>query len=338
MDEGKGEHFLNKSGDGTKRKIFMAITDWDRDVTLSIQAEGGSLPAIIRGYDEPDTNLDYLAQRQLYKSISEISASQNSHIQSIICTHSPRMIDRAPAKSIRMLTDCEGEPVIEKLETCDDKAVEAFLSDVARDLGITNSLMFYENCFIFVEGETEDNALPLFYRTIYGHSMLEDGINIINVRGKSAFKEFLRLISQNRQALAVFLMDRDCCDTEDDKLTDQVLLESGFSEEFCQERRILVGKQEFEDLFEVGVYSRIYNKKWPKPGGDWNEDDFLDINPEKKFSSELGRICFHNCGTCGDKWSKPDLGYALGKECLEEEIPQEIKDLFALARSIAKVI
>ena len=212
IDEGRGEHYLDKSGDGTKRKIFMATTDWDRDVTLEIQAEGGSLPEIIRAYDEPDTNLDYHAQRQLFKTIYEISTNEKSNIQSIISTHSPRMIDRAPAKSIRMLSEKDGVTKMEKLQTGDDEAVEIFLLEVARDLGITNSLMFYENCFIFVEGETEENALPLFYRKIFGHSMLEDGINIINVKGKSAFKEFLRLVSRNRQELAIFLMDHDCAD------------------------------------------------------------------------------------------------------------------------------
>ena len=337
VDEGRGEHYLNKSGDGTKRKIFMATTDWDRDVTLEIQAEGGSLPDIIRAYDEPDTNLDYHAQRQLFKSISEISTSENSNIQSVISTHSPRMIDRAPAQSIRMLSEIDGATIVEKLETGDDEAIETFLSDVARDLGITNSLMFYENCFIFVEGDTEDNALPLFYRKIYGHSMLEDGINIINVKGKSAFKEFLRLISRNRQELAVFFMDQDCADTDDDKMTEQVLRENGFSEEFCQNRMMQVGRQELEDLFGAGVYTRVYNSKWPKDEGKWAEGDFEALDPDKKFSGELRRIMYENCGECGDKWSKPDLGYALGTECTEDEIPQEIKDLFTLAREIAKV-
>jgi putative ATP-dependent endonuclease of the OLD family len=338
VDEGRGEHYLNKSGDGTKRKILMATTDWDREVNLEIQAEGGSLPDIIRAYDEPDTNLDYHAQRHLYKSILEISSGENSNIQAIISTHSPRMIDRAPAKSIRMITAKDGRMVVDKLQTGDDEEVELFLSEVARDLGITNSLMFYENCFIFVEGDTEENALPLFYRKLYGHSMLEDGINIINVKGKSAFKEFLRLISHNRQELAVFLMDQDCADTDDDKMTEQILRENGFSEKFCQDRIMLVGRQEFEDLFEPGIYTRVYNSKWPKDEGEWIADEFAALDPEKKYSSELRKIMYENCGECGDKWSKPELGYAFGAMCTEDEIPQEIKDLFTLARQIAKIV
>jgi putative ATP-dependent endonuclease of the OLD family len=337
VDEGRGQHYLAKSGDGTKRKIFMATTDWDKDITLEIQADGGSLPDVIRAYDEPDTNLDYHAQRHLYLAIQQVSTGKNSNIQSIISTHSPRMIDRAPAKSIRMLTEKDGAVAIERLKTGEDVEVEEFLSEIARDLGITNSLMFYENCFVFVEGETEENALPLFYRTIYGHSMLEDGINIINVKGKSAFKGFLRLFSENKQELALFLMDQDCADTQDDKLTKQVLRESGFSDAFCEERVVLVGREEFEDIFSLETYVKVYNSKWPKDDGEWQLEGFDELDETKKCSNELKRIMYDNCSECGDKWSKPDLGYGLGRLCTAEEIPEEIKNLFLLARKIAKV-
>ncbi len=337
VDEGRGEHYLNKSGDGTKRKIFMATTDWDRDVTLAIQAEGGSLPDIIRAYDEPDTNLDYHAQRQLFNSISEISTHEKSNIQAIICTHSPRLIDRAPAQNLRMLKKEDEKIVVEKLETFNDVEIEFFLTELARELGITNSLMFYENCFILIEGDTEQNALPLFYRTLYKRSLIEDGINIINVRGKSAFKEFLRLLSQNKKELVLFLMDQDCSDSKDDKMTEQVLKENGFTKEFCDDRIRLVGRKEFEDLFSSEILAKIYNEKWPKTNGDWTVDDFNNIDSNKKFSDELLKIVWENCDHSGNNCNKPELGKILGEKCGESEIPQEVKDLFMIARQIANI-
>lgn len=337
VDEGGGDHYLDRSGDGTKRKIFIATTDWDREVTLAMQSESGSLPNIIRAYDEPDTNLDYQAQRQLFRSIFDIVNGENSNIQAIICTHSPRMIDRAPAQNIRMLKESKGQTIVEKLNIDNDIEVELFLTELAKELGITNSLIFYENCFILVEGETEFNALPLFYRTIYGHSLLEDGINIITVKGKSAFKEFLRLLSRNKQELVIFLMDTDCETSRDDKMTKQVLKEYGFPDSFCEDRVLLVGNQEFEDLFSKEILVIIYNKKWPKIEGSWKIEDFSAFNTSKKYSDELGRIVRENCNHQGEKWSKPELGNALGKNCDEKEIPEEIKTLFKLARDIAKV-
>jgi hypothetical protein len=58
IDDGRGLRYLSKLGDGMKRRVLMAVMDWDRNVTLA-QASESSLPSIIRGYDEPDTNLDY---------------------------------------------------------------------------------------------------------------------------------------------------------------------------------------------------------------------------------------------------------------------------------------
>jgi len=70
IDDGRGPIYLAKTGDGTKRCMFIATLDWDREVTLEQAAEDSALPPIIRGYDEPDTNLDYEAQRTMYRAIS----------------------------------------------------------------------------------------------------------------------------------------------------------------------------------------------------------------------------------------------------------------------------
>lgn len=337
VNEGRGDHYLKKSGDGTKRKIFMATMDWDRSVTLSMQSEGGPLPDVIRAYDEPDTNLDYQAQHHLYRSIVDVVSGDDSNIQAIICTHSPRMIDRAPAQKIRMLKADDEKTVVEKIITNDDTEVQAFLKEIASELGITNTLMFYENCFILVEGETEENALPLFYRTIYGRSLLEDGINIINVKGKGGFKEFLRLLSRNKQELAVFFMDTDCAETNDDKMTKQVLKENGFPEETCGSRILLVGRQEFEDLFPASILVKAFNRRWPKPEGEWVEADIPVYNPNKKYSKLLSSVVHNTCNETGERWSKPDLGIELGRVCSIADIPKDVKHLFDLAREIANI-
>ena len=77
------------------------------------------------------------------------------------------------------------------------------------ELGITNSLIFYERCYVLIEGETEENALPILYRKQYGRSILEDGIRIINVNGNGAVKEFLKLLSRNRKRMTIVLVDAD---------------------------------------------------------------------------------------------------------------------------------
>jgi len=101
IDDGRGLHYLSKSGDGTKRRMFIATLDWDRQV---MSEQIGSARSIIRGYDEPDVNLHYEAQRVMYQTISDIVKQEGSRIQAIICTHSLTMIDRASATSINLLS------------------------------------------------------------------------------------------------------------------------------------------------------------------------------------------------------------------------------------------
>lgn len=172
IDDGRGLHYLAKTGGGTRRRLFMAALDWDREVLLQQAVQTGNRRAVIRGYDEPDTNLHYNAQRHIYQTIHDIVYAEHSSTQAILCTHSLTMVDQAPARNIRRLSlDEHGATIAEQLHIDSDPEVEEFLKQLARDLGITNSLLFYDRCFILIEGGTEEVALPLFYRKLYGHSM-----------------------------------------------------------------------------------------------------------------------------------------------------------------------
>ena len=338
VDDGRGLHYLSKVGDGTKRRISMATLEWDREVSMQQAAKGTALPTILRGYDEPDTNLHYEAQRLMYHAITDIAEAPNSHIQIIICTHSLTMIDRASAKSINLLRLKNGCTSVERLETDDDPSIERFLHELAQELGITNTIMFYEKCFVLVEGETEINALPIFYRTLYKRSLLEDGIRIINVKGNGATKEFLKLISRNKQSLTLTLLDKDSEDEnrgEIAKLTRGEFKEAGFSDEFITSRMLYIGTKEFEDAFTNDVLARSLQQGFPKLYGTWTTDDIKQIRGDRKISDAIGRLVHENASPDSPKWGKPELGKCLGRTCNETDIPREVVNLFELARQVS---
>ena len=335
IDDGRGLHYLSKTGDGTKRRMLMATLDWDRAVTLEQSAEASALPFIIRGYDEPDTNLDYEAQRTMYRAISSIVQAENTRIQAILCTHSPRMVDRAPAHSIRLLRLSDGCTSTEQLETDGDPDVEQFLRELARELGITNTLMFYERCFVLVEGETEENALPILYRKIYGNSLLEDGIHIINLKSNGAAKEFLKLLGRNRQELTIVFVDNDTQSNREARLTEETLRYAGFKDDFIAERLLYVGDQEFEDAFSDAAISRCLQTEWPKSEEEWMPDDIAPLREEKKFSKALQHLVWKNTTPDMPKWSKPIFGKELAQCCNDGEVPQAIQNLFEIARAVA---
>jgi len=345
LDDGHGLRYLSKVGDGTKRRMFIAVVDWDREVTLAQSLGEGELPSIIRGYDEPDTNLDYTSQRRMYQSISDIANAPSSRVQAVVCTHSPRLVDQAPARSIRLLSWQDGRSRVSWLRTDEDPAIECFLVGLARELGLTNSLMFYERCFILVEGPTEENALPYLYRSVFGHSLLEDGIRIINVESNGAVKEFLRLLSKNRQDLTLILADLDGEQAnKGPKLTRQILAECQFSEEFIRSNLQFIPVEvvgangaEFEAAFSDEVIARALQREWPKAEGQWQPDDIYRLRQEAgtKFSAKLSTGVWEMSAQDSNSWSKPTFGCVLGQECGPADIPNEIDALFARAREIA---
>jgi putative ATP-dependent endonuclease of OLD family len=337
LDDGRGLRYLAKTGDGTKRRMFIAAMDWDREVAAGQAAQGASLPDIIRGYDEPDTNLHYEAQRRMYQAIAEVTSADHSRIQAIVCTHSLTMVDRAPAQSIRLLRLGEdGCTQVEKLETDGDPEVEHFLCELAREIGITNTLIFYERCFILIEGETEENALPLLYKRIYGRSLLEDGIRIINVRGNGAIKEFLKLLRVNRQQLTIVFADRDCQNDKALRLTERMLKEVGFAEDFVNSRLVFVGAQEFEDAFADDDIAQCLQRRWPRLDRAWQPSDIAGLRASSKMSESLASQIWQYCSAEGERWSKPVFGKHLAECCDDQRIPQEIRILFEQARKIAE--
>ncbi len=340
IDVGRGLHRLSKTGDGTKRRMFMAVLDWDREVAIQqVKEQKGYSRTIIRGYDEPDTNLHYEAQRLMFQAISDIT-TYNERMQAILCTHSLTMIDRAPAQAIRLLgLDGEGCSYVSKIIVQDDPEIERFLVNLARELGITNSVIFYERCFVLVEGETEHNALPLLYKKRYGRSLFEDGIRLINLKGNGAAKEFLRLLSRNRQSLTLIVVDSDTRSQGNStgRLTERVLKESGFDDKFIAEHLIYVGSQEFEDAFSNEVIALSLQQHWPKQSGEWTPQEVEEWRIERKFSDNIKAAVWEQSGEETPKWSKPLFGVKLAETCSEDDIPEIVIEVFEKARRIAGI-
>lgn len=339
VDTGRGLHFLSKTGSGTKRRMFMATLEWDREVTSEQKnQESQSLPTIIRGYDEPDTNLHYEAQRSMFQAIQNVINFENSRIQAVLCTHSLIMIDRSPTKSIRLLLlNLNGQTEISQIKTDNDAEIDGFLTNLARELGITNSLIFYEKCYVLVEGETEENALPLLYKTLYQRSLFEDGIRVINMKGNGAVKEFLKLLSKNRKESTLIFIDTDSKSESSDspaRLAEKELKEAGFDEEFIKEHLILVGEKEFEDSFSNKTIVECLNKCWPKRDGSWCVEDIQLLRQKRKFLDELAKKVF---AESSKGYKKPEFGKGIGEVCKACDVPEAIVSMFKLARKMSRI-
>ncbi len=286
LDTGSGLKPIGDRGEGSKKRLYLAILEWDKKIEEEIISTKG----IIKAYDEPDANLHFDAQRKLFNQISAQGDPDNT-IQSIICTHSLTMIDRAPAISINRLVLNEDErSQVHFLETDeDDDDVRQFLSDISEMGGITNSSIFYEKCFVLVEGASEVNALPIMYKKVNNKNLIEDGVVLVNLESNGAWRNFLKLLSKNKRDSTILFLDSDTqWPGSSAQITAEKLEDIGFEEGFIDSNVIFAGDKEFEDTFDDNILIDMLNNNYRKASGDpWVLEDIVPLREGAKFSEAL---------------------------------------------------
>jgi len=320
-------------GDGTKRRIMLGVFHWSKGVLAKL-AEEEPRP-LLWGFDEPDTHLHYQAQYELLANIKGLAADK---MQVLICTHSIPIIDHLSPQAIRqMMPDRDDRSTnIEYLRT-DGADVELFLKDVGQGIGFANSLLFYERCFIVVEGPTEEKALPIIYRTLFGRDLIEDGIRLFAAESNSSALMLARLLHLNKKEVVV-LLDRDTHDAPTMRTHLRRLGECAF---LVDERIVYIGAREFEDAFSNDALLLCLNAHYPRAAGPpWEPDDIDRFRYNegaeefKKFSWAFLEV--HVAREARRPVTKPEFGRQLAT-CIEDDdlIPAEIKQLFGVVRRIA---
>ncbi len=285
LDTGDGPRAVDACGEGTKKKLWVALLEWERDTIKGIPQQ-----AVFRVLDEPDVNLDYAAERRIFSNLLADVDEQGSRLQAVVCTHAMTLVDRAPAESINLIRVApDGLRRVEYLEGSQDAEVREFLGSVGRTIGVSNSALFYERAFIVVEGESEENAIPVLYRAIHGRSMAADGIVLLNLATCSAWKAALGILLKNRSTVTVMLLDSDCRNPESSGyVTSASLATVGYPPEFLEQSCFFVGTREFEDAFDDADIVAVLNDEWPRDDTPWTSLDLAELrNTAVKFSDEL---------------------------------------------------
>lgn len=333
VDFGSGSRSINNIGEGSKKRLFLAIMEWDKEIRSK-----DSHKRVIRGYDEPDSSLHYNAQKDMYYTLEKISENEEARVQPIICTHSISMIDRAPAKRINHIIHENGISRIYYLTGDDDSDIKEFLNKVSEISGIKNSSIFFERCFLIVEGPTEYNTLPILYNTYCNRSLSEDGVVLINIEGNGSWKNFLKLLNRNKSKATLLFLDTDTNLNETkNKVTTNSLNSIGFDQQFLNNNVVFIGNKEFEDAFPNNIICRCLNKYWPKINNDvWTEEEIEQLRSQEKFSESLTKIVAdYKAKTKADIdfLSKPEFGLKIA-DVLDK---QEICEIEALNNLFTKV-
>lgn len=322
-------------GDGTKRRIMVAVFTWANNVLGRIVEEEGR--SMLWGFDEPDTHLHYEAQ---YRLLAQLKGMARGHMQILLCTHSIPIIDRLPATAIRHVVR-SGDGRQSTVEYLDDSPVEGgdvaeFLRSVGSGVGFANSLLFYERCFLLVEGPTEEKALPILYRKLHGVELIDDGIRLFAAENDGMALNLARLLHAQRKEVIV-LLDNDTRGRLDGTVAR--LREAGMD---VGARIVHAGDVEFEDCFPDDVIVDCLNRHHQRRDGhDWNASHLapyrarLAMGEHVKLSREF--LGAEVGPASGVGVSKPEFGRRLAEAIDGDQIPPVVRSVFDLARSLAVV-
>ncbi|WP_412102231.1 ATP-dependent nuclease [Peribacillus frigoritolerans] len=136
--------------------------------------------------EEPEAHLHPQAQRKIFHQINGLSG------QKIVSTHSPMIVGQVDINDIRHISKVDGSSSINFINVANlnDKELRKIKFEIFKSRGD----LLFANAMLLCEGETEEQAIPTFFREYFGCEAFEAGINIISVGGSGdKYRPFLRI-------------------------------------------------------------------------------------------------------------------------------------------------
>ncbi len=169
----------------------MGTRSWSSLLTLksfisllaSNAEKGKTVFSPILAIEEPEAHLHPNAQKKLYGQIASIPG------QKIISTHSPYIAATAELKQIRNFYK-------NKKVSCGKVDTEGLTPEdirkITRQVINSRGEIFFSKVIVFFEGETEEQAFPIFSEKYFSKTPVEMGLDFIGVGGHGNYLPFLR--------------------------------------------------------------------------------------------------------------------------------------------------
>lgn len=149
--------------------------------------------------EEPESHLHPNAQKKLYSQINSMAG------QKIISTHSPYVAGASQLSEIRSFYKDEvvkcGKIELSNLDAEDTRKIK-------RQVISSRGEIFFSKCLVLFEGETEEQALPIFCEKYFGKTSVELGIDFVGVGGFGNYLPFIRF-TENLQIPWLIISDND---------------------------------------------------------------------------------------------------------------------------------
>jgi len=235
--ENGNEISIDNKGDGTKRRMTMALLEFKKEQSL-IPNDDQTIYLL----DEPDTHLHVKAQLELIETVDGFSTAGN---QVILTTHSPFVVNAVKPSQIRLLVRNNGSSTLRSLS-----ADPSYSTKILRALGIENTHLFFSRKLVIVEGETEEQFLPAQYLKQTDHTLSSGLIKVINVRGVQNIVGFALAILELHDPTQIFILCDNDASPELQELIDKLNIPIN--------QKFKIGIKEFENAFK----SMALNATW----------------------------------------------------------------------------
>jgi putative ATP-dependent endonuclease of OLD family len=330
---------LDRSGQGSSRRISMAIWEATSDLLEEPPApkEGGDDLAtpvqVIVVYDEPDTHLDYHFQREVMRLIREQAGL--AHVSVVVATHSMNLIDGVDIRDVVLLRlDERRRTVMERLGSGTHAAFDRHLGAVAAAVGLRNSVLLHERCFFAVEGDTEQQAMPILFTLSEGLSLQAAGIALWGCGGNDGALQLASyLVAHDRSVILMI-------DADSEKRS-KIFREANLSRKFgaCKDEVLvelgkLSGVDELEELFDDDIWARTANEVWPRQSGEWTPGDFAALRGQGKFSKFVEDMLQEQGEASPEGKGSMVTEIAMRLE-RPDQVPGELRDVFRRLRTLA---
>lgn len=171
----------------------MGTRSWSSLLTLKSfinlldkNAENEQTPFFpILAIEEPEAHLHPNAQKKLYKQIENVKG------QKIISTHSPYIAACADLSQIRSFYKDDVSVSCGAINTGELNPQD--IRRIRRQVTNTRGELFFSKAIIFFEGDTEEQALPIFAEDYFNKTPVEMGIDFVGVGGYGNYLPFLRV-------------------------------------------------------------------------------------------------------------------------------------------------
>ncbi len=184
---------LAKQGMGTRALatmlLFRAYMTWKQK-----RGAGDALHPFV-SLEEPEVHLHPHAQRALFQQIRQIPG------QKLVSTHSPYVCSQASVTEFLHFMKGGSETRVTWCDKVDRTTGEKLLDAedirrIDREVMNTRGDIVFCRCLVMFEGETEEQAIPIFAASHWDHHPHEYGVSFVGVGGYGKYLAFLRLAKQ----------------------------------------------------------------------------------------------------------------------------------------------